>query len=230
MLGPIRSACGRPAGRKSYLQERLVVAGREQRRVKITPRTAGTSGCLVVAVLCYSAVTITDRGHSDIGRQWLPAVLIGGGTPIGLLALIGALLALGRRRPRASRALYPVGMGLMGALALIAWAGIHLAGRQRPGDQRVAGRPRSRRCATGRPGAGHHSPADLAAASTGRSRCRAWQTRDRGDHQRAPRWLVRQLDRYRPAAGDATGPDPDQRGGRREPCPRRSGPAAPGRG
>jgi hypothetical protein len=109
-----------------------VAAGRKQRRVKITPRTAGTFGCLVVAVLGYGAVTIIDQGHSAIGRQWLPAVLIGGGTPIGLLALIGALLAVGRRRPRASRALYPVGMGLMGALALLVWAGIRLAGDSGP--------------------------------------------------------------------------------------------------
>ncbi len=109
-----------------------MAAGRKQRRVKITPRTAGTFGCLVVAVLGYGAVTIIDQGHSAIGRQWLPAVLIGGGTPIGLLALIGALLAVGRRRPRASRALYPVGMGLMGALALLVWAGIRLAGDSGP--------------------------------------------------------------------------------------------------
>lgn len=85
-------------------------------------------GCLVVAVLGYGAVTVIVQGHGAVGAHWRPAVLIGGGASIGLLALIGAVLGLARWRPRAARALLRVAMGLVGALALIAWAGMHVAG------------------------------------------------------------------------------------------------------
>lgn len=108
------------------------MAGQQQRRVTITPRIAGIFGCLAAAVLGYGAVTIIDQGHGAIGTQWRAAVVIGGGASIGLLALIAAVLALARWRPRASRALFPVAMGLVGALALIAWAGIHVAGDSGP--------------------------------------------------------------------------------------------------
>ncbi len=57
--------CLRPPGgpRTFTFGNGLVAAGRKQRRVKITPGTAGTFGCLVVAVLGYGAVTIIDRSH-----------------------------------------------------------------------------------------------------------------------------------------------------------------------
>jgi O-antigen ligase len=110
------------------------VADRQQRRGTITPRIAGTLGCMAAAVLGYGAVTIIDRGHGAIGTQWRSAVVIGGGASIGLLALIAAVLALTRWRPRASRVLFPVAVGLAGALALIAWAGYPRGRRQRPCD------------------------------------------------------------------------------------------------
>ena len=49
-------------------------------------------------------------------------VVIGGGASIGLLALVAAWVALARWHPPASRVLYPMAMGLLGALALIVWA------------------------------------------------------------------------------------------------------------
>lgn len=103
------------------------MAGR-QPRVTISPRIAGILGCLVVAVLGYGAVIVIDQGHGAVGTQWRSAVVIGGGASIGLLALIAAVLGLAWWRPRVSRALSRVAMGLVGALALIAWAGMHVAG------------------------------------------------------------------------------------------------------
>ncbi len=105
-----------------------MVAGQEQRRVRITPRIAGILGCLAAAVLGYGAVTVIEQGHGALGTRWRAAVLIGGGAPIGLLVLIAAVLAVARWRRRASRALFPVAMGLAGALVLIAWAGLKVTG------------------------------------------------------------------------------------------------------
>jgi hypothetical protein len=55
-------------------------------------------------------------------------VLIGGGASVGLLALIALAVAVAWRRPRASRGLYPIVLGLVCALALIAWAGLQVVG------------------------------------------------------------------------------------------------------
>ncbi len=116
MLGPTRSA-GTPRGwwADYCFQGRLAVAGQQQRGVRTTPSIAGTFGWLAAAVLGYGAVTVIGQGHGALGTRWRAAVLIGGGTSIGLLALIAAVLAVARWCSRASRALFPVAMGLMGA-------------------------------------------------------------------------------------------------------------------
>lgn len=96
----------------------------------ITPRVAGIAGFVVAAVLEYGAITVIAQGRGVIGAQWRSAVLIGGGASVGLLALMALALALAVawRRPRASRALHPVVLGLVCALALIAWAGLQVVG------------------------------------------------------------------------------------------------------
>ncbi len=103
------------------------MAAQQHRRTRITPRIAGTLGCLAAVVLGYGAVRVIDEGRGA-GAQWRLAVLIGGGASIGLLALVAAVLALARWRRRPSRALYLAAMGLMGAQALIVLAGLHVVG------------------------------------------------------------------------------------------------------
>jgi hypothetical protein len=165
-------------------------------------------------VLGYGAVTVIDQGHRAVGTQWRAAVVIGGGASIGLLALIAAVLAVARWRPRASRALFPVAMALVGALALIAWAGLHMAGDSGP----VTSPWQVGLAAAFVPVAflamvvlplltwRRRSPGGAGAGPGMRDRCQ---------HQRARRRLVGRLDRHRPAAQDAASADPDQRSGRR---------------